>query len=420
NTVAYGGSFGQAFVGGLVRDAAAVGANAVGVSAPGIGMPGSDSSTILTNVLGHALVGCAAQGLTGGDCAGGAIGGAASAIAAPLIRDVVYADSPVLNYSDDKIRLAVTVGLATLVGGAAGALLGADVNSAGLAAQNEAINNATSRYQNVKDPRFQANVKALGACVDPVSCRSNAAFLEAQVGVLSDAKIAAMCGGNADCVSARQEERGLYQQAYGEALAHQDTNVAARDFLIRANNTQSKGYTATQIDNALLRFQLGTSDPTNPIDAFVAKSILGNVALFGAIKGVTGVDSDGGGSSRGPRPTAAGRVPSEADLVNLASQQRTQHILLGDATGGGHLWPGAPGKTAFPSVWTESQIMHNVSDLATDPTAKWTQLTGKAGADYTSKGAPVRWAVEGVRDGVQVRVIVEPRGEGIITAYPKQ
>jgi filamentous hemagglutinin len=144
NTVAYGGSFGQAFVGGLVRDAAAVGANAVGVSAPGIGMPGSDSSTILTNVLGHALVGCAAQGLTGGDCAGGAIGGAASAIAAPLIRDEVYAGSNVINYSDDKIRQAITVGLATLIGGATGALLGADVTSAGMAAQNEALNNATS------------------------------------------------------------------------------------------------------------------------------------------------------------------------------------------------------------------------------------------------------------------------------------
>ncbi|MGO4416977.1 DUF637 domain-containing protein, partial [Cupriavidus sp. KB_39] len=143
NTAVYGGSFGQAFAGGLVRDAAAVGANAVGASAPGIGMPGSDPSTILTNVLGHALVGCAAQSLSGGDCAGGAIGGAASAVAAPLIRDEVYADSPVLNYSDDKIRQAVTVGLATLVGGAAGALLGVDVTSAGLAAQNEAINNAT-------------------------------------------------------------------------------------------------------------------------------------------------------------------------------------------------------------------------------------------------------------------------------------
>lgn len=144
NTVAYGGSFGQAFANGLVRDAAAVAANAVGVTAPGIGAPGADPQSILANVLGHALVGCAAQSLSGGDCAGGAIGGAASAIAAPLIRDALYADSPVLNYSDDKIRQAVTVGLATLIGGAAGALLGADATAAALAAQNESLNNATS------------------------------------------------------------------------------------------------------------------------------------------------------------------------------------------------------------------------------------------------------------------------------------
>lgn len=31
--------------------------------------------------------------------------------------------------------------------------------------------------------------------------------------------------------------------------------------------------------------------------------------------------------------------------VNLASEARTEHILSGDATGGGHLWPGLPGKT---------------------------------------------------------------------------
>jgi filamentous hemagglutinin len=47
------------------------------------------------------------------------------------------------------------------------------------------------------------------------------------------------------------------------------------------------------------------------------------------------------------------------------------------------------------------------------------QLTGKAGANFTASGKPVRWAVEGVRDGVPIRVIVEPHGEGIITAYPK-
>ncbi|WP_088146777.1 EndoU domain-containing protein [Achromobacter denitrificans] len=82
-------------------------------------------------------------------------------------------------------------------------------------------------------------------------------------------------------------------------------------------------------------------------------------------------------------------------------------------------WPGAPGKTAFPASWTGDKVMHNVSDLATDPAATWIQLTGKPGAEFTLAGKPVRWAVEGVRDGVNIRVIVEPRGEGIITAYPK-
>ncbi|WP_171016353.1 DUF637 domain-containing protein [Pseudomonas sp. F(2018)] len=112
-------------------------------------------------------------------------------------------------------------------------------------------------------------------------------------------------------------------------------------------------------------------------------------------------------------------TPSPDDFINLASAQRTQHILLGDATGGGHLWPGAPGKTAFPASWDGDKVMHHVSDLATDPKASWTQISGKPGAQFTLKGKPVRWAVEGVRDGINIRVIVEPQGEGIITAYPK-
>lgn len=305
-TVAYGGSFGQAFANGLVRDAGALAANAIGVTIPGIGTDGASPGTILANAAAHALLGCATQSLLGGDCGGGAIGGAASALAAPVIRDAVYADSPVLNYSDDANRQALTVGLATLIGGTASLLLGRDATSSALAAQNESLNNATGSPRNVKDPRFQANVKALGDCVDPVSCRSNAAFLEKQIGTLSDDKIAGMCGGDTSCVAARQQERGLYQQAYGQALAHQDTNVAARDYLARASDAQGKGYSATDLDNALQRFKLGSSDLSNPVDAFVATAIVGNVAMFGAIKGVTGVDSDGGGSSRGPRPVQVG------------------------------------------------------------------------------------------------------------------
>ena len=335
STAVYGGSFGQAFANGMVRDVAAVAANAIGSTLPVIGADGATPDTIMANAASHALLGCAAQSLMGGSCAGGAIGGAASALAAPLIRDAIYADSPVLNYSDDRVRQAITVGLATLIGGTAGIALGKDATAAALAAQNEALNNATSRYQNVKDPRFQANVKALGDCVDSVSCRSNAAFLQKQIGTLSDDKIASMCGGNADCLSARLQERSLYQAAYGQALAHQDVNVAARDYLGRLSQGQGTGYTATQLDGALQRYQQGASDSSNPVDAFVAKAIVGNLALFGSLKGVTGVDSDGGGSSRSPVTSGgtanAATVPKLAD--DLASKMAKP--IVSDAKLGG-------------------------------------------------------------------------------------
>lgn len=48
----------------------------------------------------------------------------------------------------------------------------------------------------------------------------------------------------------------------------------------------------------------------------------------------------------------------------------------------------------------------------------WTQQTGKAGAKLTKHGKPVRWTIEGTRDRVDIRVIVEPDGKGIVTAFP--
>jgi len=106
------------------------------------------------------------------------------------------------------------------------------------------------------------------------------------------------------------------------------------------------------------------------------------------------------------------------EFVNLASPQRTAHILQGDASGGGHLWPGAPGKTPFPETWSGEQIMQNVSDVATDPSLSWVQQTGKAGSWFTKAGDPARFSVTGVKDGVTIKVILEPAGEGIITAHP--
>jgi hypothetical protein len=109
--------------------------------------------------------------------------------------------------------------------------------------------------------------------------------------------------------------------------------------------------------------------------------------------------------------------------VNLASRQRTVHILAGDATGGGHSWFGslrsfANGltgkKSMFPMGWSQNKIMHAVSDVTVNN--PWVQITGRAGAQFTRNGAPVRYAVEGYYEGVKIKVITT--ADDIITAFP--
>lgn len=113
-----------------------------------------------------------------------------------------------------------------------------------------------------------------------------------------------------------------------------------------------------------------------------------------------GVVGPGGGY------TAVGR---NADgFVNLASSGRTRHILHGDASGGGHLFPGKPGKTPFPADWSAERVMHEISDVATDPRSA------------VSKGRGGRAIVRGSRDGVDISVVLESpsRGGGIVTGFP--
>ncbi len=105
-------------------------------------------------------------------------------------------------------------------------------------------------------------------------------------------------------------------------------------------------------------------------------------------------------------------------FADIANPKRRNHILYGDTTGGGHISPGLPGKTPFPKDWSADKIMHEVSDIITDPKSNWIQKTGKNGATHTKKGVPVKYEVFGERDGSKIRVIIQPEGEGIITAHP--
>lgn len=105
-------------------------------------------------------------------------------------------------------------------------------------------------------------------------------------------------------------------------------------------------------------------------------------------------------------------IPKGINVYKLSriSPQRRIHILDGDATGGGHRsGRGIPGKSEFPSRWNDRQVIKYISDIIKDPNSRWIRQPGKP---------PYRWRIEGTRDGINIRVIVEPQGQGVITAFP--
>ena len=93
------------------------------------------------------------------------------------------------------------------------------------------------------------------------------------------------------------------------------------------------------------------------------------------------------------------------DFVDLTAHRR-DHILNRHKAGAGKA-----GKTEFPGTWTDDRILHQVSDIATDPSA--IRGVGKWDSPYAI----------GVRDGVRIRVDFypgnHPKYAGMIsTAYP--
>ncbi|SHG21356.1 EndoU nuclease [Jatrophihabitans endophyticus] len=115
---------------------------------------------------------------------------------------------------------------------------------------------------------------------------------------------------------------------------------------------------------------------------------------------------------------AEGRLAAgERRPADAVSDESRKHILDGDATGGGHRWPGRPGKTPFPEHWTDDRIIDNVGEVVSSPTTRWHVQTG-GGAKYTRSGKPAVWRAWEVRDGVRLRVVWEPATGRIRSAFP--
>ena len=106
--------------------------------------------------------------------------------------------------------------------------------------------------------------------------------------------------------------------------------------------------------------------------------------------------------------TGANQGDNVGAVLNHISPDSARHILQGDRTGGGHLWPGGQGKTPFPQSWSGEKILHEISDIATDPNIPSVAIRHG------------RVAKEAMRDGVKIRVIIEPQSKGgkIMTGYP--
>lgn len=101
-----------------------------------------------------------------------------------------------------------------------------------------------------------------------------------------------------------------------------------------------------------------------------------------------------------------GRIFS-ADKNITVSAARQEHILRGDATGGGHgFGTGKPCKSEFPKEWSNDEIIDTVELIASNDNLPWMQQRN----GY--------YIAEDMVDGVKVRVVLNRQRDDVITAYP--
>ena len=124
-------------------------------------------------------------------------------------------------------------------------------------------------------------------------------------------------------------------------------------------------------------------------------------------------DDNGGADDRRADRSAwdATDVQTRPSLDSIrVTPERITHILDGDETGGGghRHGIGKPGKTEFPASWDDAKIVSTALNVARDPDRP-----------------PVRqdwndtWLCTGIRDGVDVSVVVQRSGE-ILTSWPEE
>ncbi|MFM2462363.1 colicin E5-related ribonuclease [Paraburkholderia sp. RL17-368-BIF-A] len=143
-TAIEGGSLLGAFQNALIQETAASGAYAIG---------DGTAPLSIENILGHAVLGCAASSLSGTGCTGGAIGAATSAMLSPLA--IIAMDPTGAPLTEGQA--AVVTALSVLTGGVAAGLAGGDAQAGATWAENEATNNSEKHTADILKACLQSS-----------------------------------------------------------------------------------------------------------------------------------------------------------------------------------------------------------------------------------------------------------------------
>ena len=108
-----------------------------------------------------------------------------------------------------------------------------------------------------------------------------------------------------------------------------------------------------------------------------------------------------------PANSNAGGISGDFNKASRISPQRREHILHGDATGGGHMHgAGKPCKSEFPEHWDEDTIIKEVELIAANDNLAWQQQRNGYYVTEQKVGS------------LKVRVVKGRNGKDVITAYP--
>ncbi len=247
----------------------------------------------------HALLGCAGTAAKSNGCAQGVAGASAGIVLNQLIDQAFGKPAAKLDSAEREARInAVT----SIVAGLTATLDPKAVASVNEAARLELENNTLKDPAAVHTERFKEKLDRLAGCVSEDSCQDAIRFLSASIDVIDNKNVPA-CNGDKTCLQDRALERRRYLEAYQEAATRlSDRTIAGMQYL--ESLEESRQYRPHELKAALERLQQNQSDPSRAVDRYVIETLVKAPAVFAAVKGVSPIDSDGGGAGGIPKGSA--------------------------------------------------------------------------------------------------------------------